>query len=153
MPSVERPATSLRLGDLLAAQEQARLESLAYAEVRDAVAAGKRPPADLEAARSALKAAQVVVYDQLDEMRKANQATKEKLRRETERRLADQEARVAAEEKALATLSPEARAKAEDRLRMYREILEGYRRSAALTARHVPDLPPRPKLPVLPPSS
>jgi len=152
LPAAQRPAIGLRLGDLLAAQERARLESVAYAEVRDAVTAGQRPPADLEAARRALKAAQEVVYDQLDEMRKANEVTRDKLRRESERRLAEQEARVAAEEKALPAMSPEARANAEDRLRMSREILEGYRRSVAMSARPMPALPPRPQLPVLPPS-
>jgi len=153
MPEAERSTAGLRLGDMLAAQERARLESHAYAEVRDAVEAGKRPPADLEAARQALKAAQVVVYDQLDALTKGNLALLEKLRRESERRIADEEARVAAEEKALPTLSAEDRPRAEDRLRMHREILEGYRRSAALAERMPPRLPQRPQLPILPPRS
>lgn len=142
----------LRLGDMLAAQERARLESVAYSDVREAVEAGRRPPIDLEAARQSLKAAQIVVWDQIDAMTKANLAMMAKLREDAVRHAAEAEARVAADETELATLSAEARPHAEERLRLHRELLESYRQSAALSV-SLPVMPRRPELPILPPRS
>jgi len=139
----------IQLGDILAARERARLQGVAYSEIREAVEAGRRPPSDLEAAHKALKAAQVVVYDQIDAMTKSNVALMAKLRADAARRFEAQQVRIAEEEKALPTLSPDARPRAEDRLRMSRELLEGYRRTA-LSIR-APAVPKRPDLPVLPP--
>jgi hypothetical protein len=136
-------------GDILAAQERARLEGVAYSEVREAVEAGRRPPSDLEAAREALKAAQTVVWDQLDALRKTTLALSEKLHADALRHVEEQQIRIAAEEKELETLSPDARLRAEDRLRMSRERLESYKHTM-LTVR-APFPQRRPDLPVLPP--
>ena len=152
IPPVQRPPIGSQLGDMLAAQERARLESVAYNEVRAAVEAGKRPAADLEAARASLTAAQIVVYDQIDALMKSNTATMERLREDTARRIEAQETRVADEEKELPTLAGDQRTRAEDRLRMNREVLESYRRTATLAMR-LPTPRPRPELPVLPPRS
>lgn len=144
-----RAPAGTQLGDILAARERARLEGVAYNEVREAVEAGRRPPSDLEAARQALKAAQTVIWDQIDAMAKNNLALSEKLRADAARHVEEQQIRIAAEEKELATLSPDVRSRAEDRLRMSRELLDSYKRTM-LTAR-APVVPKRPELPVLPP--
>ncbi len=151
-PWAHAQAAGLRLGDVVAAQERARLEGLAYGEVRDAVEAGKRPASDLEAARQSLKAAQVVVYDQLDIMMKANGVLLTKLREDAARRVVEMEIRVAAQEKDLPPLGSEARAQAEERLRMNKEILEAFKSSEAVSVR-IAATPPRPELPILPPRS
>jgi hypothetical protein len=147
-----RPAPGVQLGEVLAAQERARLEAVAYNEVRSAVEAGRRPPADLEAEREVLKAAQAVVYDQIDTLTQSSATIRAKLREDTARHIEELQQQVADEERALPTLSAEARPRAEDRLRMTRELLESYRSSAALAAA-LPVLPARPQLPILPPRS
>jgi hypothetical protein len=139
----------IQLGDMLAARERARLSGLVYSEVREAVEAGRRPAADLEAARKALKAAQVVVYDQMDAMTKSNRALMERLRADATRHVEEQQIRIAEEEKQLPTLGPDARPRAEDRLRMSRELLESYQRTVVSV--RAPAVPKRPDLPVLPP--
>lgn len=146
-----RAPIGMKLGDMLAAQARARQEGVAYGEVRDAVEAGTRPTSDLETARQSLKAAQVIVYDQIDILRKSNIITMQRLRSDAARHVREQEARVVTEEKAFAALGSEARPGAENRLRMTREVLASYKESAALSTR-LPALPPRPELPVLPPS-
>ncbi len=145
-----RAPIGMKLGDMLAAQTRARQESVTYIEVRDAVDAGKRPASDLETARQSLKAAQVIVYDQIDALRKSNVVTMDKLRYDAARHVREMEGRVVTEEKALASLDAEARPGAENRLRMTREVLESYRDSATQSAR-LRALPPRPELPILPP--
>jgi hypothetical protein len=83
---------------------------------------------------------------------KSNTVLMEKLSADTARRIEAQEARVADEEKELPSLDGDQRTRAEDRLRMNREVLESYRRTAALAMR-LPTPRPRPELPVLPPRS
>ncbi len=144
-------AIGMSLGDMLDAQRRARLESISYIEVRDEVDAGRRPASDLETARQSLRAAQVIVYDQIDALRKSNVVTMEKLRNNADRHVRDLEIRVQSQEKALASLDSEVRLGAEYRLRMTREVLESYRESAMRSTR-MRALPLRPELPILPPS-
>jgi|GEM_PF-3867729 len=149
-PWVVSQGAGLRLADVVAAQERARLEGIAYSEVREAVETGKRPPSDLEAARQSLKAAQVVVYDQLDIMTKANAALLAKLRADTAKHVADMAIKVSEQEKELPALGSAARAMAEERLRMSKELLEAFKANAAVSLR-IAATPPRPALPILPP--
>lgn len=140
------------LGMTIFLQRQAATQAVAYSEVRRAVEDGRRPSSDLEAARRSLKAAQVALYDQVDETQRDNEAFFGGLRRQNARRLKDELILVRTAEAAIPTLGAAERPNAEARLALSRQVLEGYQHNAARLA-NLPAAAPRPKLPILPPRS
>lgn len=140
------------LGMTIFLQRQASREATAYSAVRTAVEDGRRPTADLEAARRSLKAAQVALYDQVDQTRRGNEAMFGGLRKQNARRLKEQVILVRAEEAELTLLADSDRPNAEARLALGRQVLDGYRQNALRLADQ-PHTAPRPKLPILPPRS
>lgn len=140
------------LGMTIFLQRQAARQAVAYSDVRTAVEDGRRPSSDLETARRSLKAAQVALYDRVDETRRVNEAFFGDLRKQNARRLKAEMVQVRTEEAELPTLGAAERPNAEARLALSRQVLDGYQHNAARLA----DLPlaaPRPKLPILPPRS
>lgn len=140
------------LAMVIALQNRARREAVAYSQVRAEVEAGARPASDLAAARQSLKAAQVAVYDQVADAHDAVDAVFRDLRRQNARRLRTQRALLRRDEAALAAVSDVERRPAEARLQLSRELIEGYRQDDARFA-NPPAAPPRPRLPILPPRS
>ena len=137
------------LGMTIFLQRQAALQAVAYSAVRAAVEDGQRPASDLAAARRSLKAAQVALYDQVDQTRRVNDAFFEGLRKENARRLKGELIQVRAAEAELPSLSASARPNAEARLALSRQVLEGYQANVERLA-NAPAAAPRPKLPILP---
>jgi len=143
------PATNLAA--VIDLQDRAKRQAVVYAEVRAAVEAGRRPAADLDAARRELKAAQAAMYDQIDTAREDAAARLRALGRRNERHLRKAEADVAEAEAALAAAGPDERPVAEARLRLTRDLVDGYRREAGYYATP-PARTARPRLPILPPA-
>jgi hypothetical protein len=152
-PELGAPPFRAELAKIIEVQERARLETLAYREVRDGVEAGKRPASDLEAAGQSLKAAQQTMYDLVDEMQKQSAAMQERGHQGNLERIKRYEADVATREASLPTLQGEARTDAEERLGRLKEILaDTKKRDAQFAARRITSLP-HPELPILPPRS
>ena len=132
--------------------QRVRLETLAYVAVRDAVDAGKRPAADLDAAARSLKAAQAAQYELINEMMRNTSAQSAEMQKRSQARLAEQEAQVADLEARVRTASDAARPALERNLKLLRSMLETQRIMAER-----PLLPERaplsPDLPILPPRS
>jgi len=140
------------LGLIVYLQRQAKLSAAVYSQVRAEVEDGRRPSADLEAARRSLKAAQEALYDKVEDTQRSNVALYGDLRRQNARRLRDEVALIRAEETELPTLAPAERPAAEARLALSRQVLEGYQANDLRLA-SPPAVSPRPKLPILPPRS
>jgi hypothetical protein len=149
---VQAMPPSASLGAVIDLQARARQAAAAYGEVRAAVETGKRPASDLEAARRSLTIAQAAMYDQIDAARESNAAVLKDLRRRNARRLKDGQAWLLKAEIELASAGEAERPPAGARVRLARELLEGYRQDAERFAAR-PAAPPRPRLPVLPPRS
>jgi len=152
-PELGAPPFQAELAKVIEVQERAKLETLAYREVRDGVDAGKRPASDLETAGRSLKAAQLAMYDLIDEMQKQNAALQARSHQGNLERIKRLETDVAEREAKLPTLQGEARADAEERLGMLKEILADTKKADAGFATRTAIALPHPELPILPPRS
>jgi hypothetical protein len=140
------------LGMTLFLQNQARLQAVAYSEVRAAVEDGRRPTGDLKAARRSLKAAQEALYDQVEATQRIAVAFYAGLRKQNARRLKEALIEARADEADLRLADEAERPNAEARLSLDRQVVDGYQQNA----RRLSSLPapmPRPRLPILPPRS
>ena len=139
------------LGMTIYLQRQALARSVYYSDVRAAVEDGRRPAGDLETALRSLKAAQVALYDELDATHRSNAAFYDDLRKQNAKRLKQALIEVRTQEAELPALADADRPNAEARLRLGRQVIEGYQENAGRLAPRVQ--PPRPRLPILPPRS
>ena len=137
------------LGMTIYLQRQALARSVDYSDVRTAVEDGRRPAGDLETARRSLKAAQVALYDEVDATQRSNAAFYDDLRQQNASRLKQALIAVRTQEAALPALADADRPNAEARLRLGRQVIEGYQENVGRLAPRMPA--PRPPLPILPP--
>ena len=149
---VQSGPAGVDLGMTIFLHRQAARQAVAYSEVRAAVEDGRRPRSDLEIARRSLKAAQVALYDQVDETQRVNEAFFGGLRKQNAQRMRDELIQVRTAEAELPTLRAADRPNAEARLALSRQVLDGYQHNATRLA-NLPLAAPRPKLPILPPRS